>query len=214
MQSRLLGSLAIVGCLVAADAGRVVAQEVTDGQSVVKVPTLTVPPPVVTLNQDRLFKDSAFGRAVLARAADEAKMLAAENRRIEDALEKEERDLTERRATMNAADFATITAAFDVKVEEIRAAQDGKSRAITRQLDEDRQRFFQAATSVLGDVLAETGAVAILADSAIILSLTALDVTPLAITRMDQALPASAAAPAPAQPEPQPQPDPAPQSSP
>lgn len=173
--------------------------------------------PVLTLNQDRLFKESAFGKAVLARVEDDGRALSLENRRIEDALEKEERDLTERRATMKPADFAIVTSAFDTKVEEIRAAQDGKSRAISRRLEADRQRFFEAATPVLGEILSESGAVAILADSAIIISLTYLDVTPEAISRMDQVLPAKAALVDPGSEgsvAPPPRPEPAPESVP
>jgi len=187
--------------------GFALAQDSTDGQGGADPETVVQPataPPLLTLNQDRLFKESAWGRAVLARAETDAKTLAAENRRIEVALEKEERDLTQRRATMNAADFAALTSAFDVKVEEIRAAQEGKSRSIQRRLEEDRQRFFEAATPILGDVLAESGASAILSDSAIVMSLSALDITNVAIARIDIALPPPpevAAEKAPADPE-------------
>ena len=146
-------------------------------------------PPLLTLNQDRLFKDSAWGRAVLNRAESDGAALAAENRRIEVALEQEERSLTERRATMNAADFAALTSAFDIKVEEIRAAQEGKARSIQRRVEDDRRQFFEAATPILGDVLADSGASAILSDSAIVMSLSALDITNIAIARIDIALP-------------------------
>lgn len=147
-----------------------------------------LPPPVLTLDQDRLFEESAWGRDALTRAEEATAALAAENRRIEQALEKEERDLTERRANMAAGDFAALAAEFDAKVEEIRAAQDAKSRAISRRLDEDRTRFFQAVTPVLGQLLAETGAAAILADGAVVMSLTSLDITETAVSRVDAVL--------------------------
>ena len=147
------------------------------------------PAPVLTLDQDRLFRESAWGRAVLARAETDGQDLATENRRIEEALEKEERDLTERRATMDPAAFAALASAFDVKVEEIRTAQEGKSRSISRRLEEDRQKFFEAVTPVLGELLSESGAAAILADTAIVMSLTSLDITSAAIARIDQRLP-------------------------
>lgn len=182
-------------CLVLMAApGLASAQSGTDGQGTSDPepsadPAANPAPPLLTLNQDRLFKDSAWGRAVLARAESDSKALATENRRIEVALEKEERDLTERRAGMNAADFVALTSAFDVKVEEIRAAQERKSRSIQRRVEEDRQQFFEAATPILGDVLAESGASAILSDSAIVMSLSALDITNVAIARIDIALP-------------------------
>jgi Skp family chaperone for outer membrane proteins len=149
---------------------------------------VSLPPPVLTLDQDRLFEESAWGRDALRRAEEATAALAAENRRIEQALEKEERDLTERRANMAASDFAALAAGFDAKVEEIRAAQDAKSRAISRRLDEDRTRFFQAVTPVLGQLLAETGAAAILADGAVVMSLTSLDITETAVSRVDAVL--------------------------
>ena len=174
----------------------------------------------VTLNQERLFKESAWGRAALARAETDGKALASENRRIEEALEKEERDLTDRRATLKPTEFAAIASAFDTKVEEIRAAQEGKSRSIQRGLEEDRQRFFQVVTPIMGELLAESGATAILADTAIIMSLSSIDITSTAIARIDQRLPApvdegAAANPDPVQDSaPQPAPQPAPQTTP
>jgi Skp family chaperone for outer membrane proteins len=167
---------------------------------------------VLTLNQERLFRESLWGKAALQRAEAEAQALAAENRRIEDALEAEERSLTDRRATMEPAAFAAVAAEFDTRVEAIRAAQDGKSRTLTRQLDEDRQAFFTAATPILGQILRDTGAVAILADTSVVLSLSAIDVTDDAIARMDAAMTAPAPAPdagpqsAPAAPAPAPAP--------
>jgi Skp family chaperone for outer membrane proteins len=146
--------------------------------------------PILTLDQDRFFRESLWGRAALSRAEAETAALAAENRRIESALETEERDLTDRRPTMSADEFGPLAEAFDAKVEEIRAAQDAKSRAITRQLEEDRQRFFEAALPVLGQLLEVTGGLAILSDQAIILSRTSIDVTDTAIERMNEALPA------------------------
>lgn len=154
-----------------------------------ETPAATLASPIVTLDQDRFFRSSAYGKAALARAEAEAAALSAENRKIEAALEAEERDLTTRRASLKPEEFTPLANAFDSKVEEIRAAQDAKSRAVTRHLEETRQKFFESAVPVLADLLRDTGAVAILADNAIILSLSALDITDEAVARMDAALP-------------------------
>ncbi len=188
------------------------AEPAGQGGAPAEAPVLHVA--VLTLNQERLFRESLWGKAALQRAEAEAQALAAENRRIEDALEAEERSLTDRRATMEPAAFAAVAAEFDTRVEAIRAAQDGKSRTLTRQLDEDRQAFFTAATPILGQILRDTGAVAILADTSVVLSLSAIDVTDDAIARMDAAMTAPAPAPdagpqsAPAAPAPAPAPAP------
>lgn len=164
---------------------------------------------ILTMDQDRLFVGSAFGKAALAREEAATRALAAENVRIEQTLEIEEKDLTTRRATLPTAEFAALAAAFDAKVEQIRTAQDAKSRAIGLRRDEDRKRFLQAAIPVLGSLLTENGAVAILDKNAIILSLSAIDVTEAAIARVDAALGDGSTLPPP-EPPPEPLPAPAP----
>jgi len=47
--------------------------------------------PLLTLDDERLFSGSAFGKAVLARQDEETRALIDENRRIEAALETEEK---------------------------------------------------------------------------------------------------------------------------
>lgn len=148
-------------------------------------PATVAPPPVLVVNQDALFEQSAFGRAAQARLEAASAALVAENREIEAALEAEERSLTERRATLPATEFRALAEAFNVKVEGIRKAQDAKSRSITRARDEDRQRFFTAAAPVLADLLRESGAVVILDQGQVVLSLDRIDVTAPAIKRLD-----------------------------
>lgn len=143
---------------------------------------------ILTLDQDRLFTESAFGKAALAREADAVSALAAENLRIQKELEGEERALTVRRPNTPKEEFASLAAAFDTKVERIRTEQDAKSRDIARARDVDRQRFLKSAVPVLGELLADQSAVAIIDKGAIILSLSAIDVTDLAIQRVDGVL--------------------------
>ncbi len=161
--------------------------------------------PVLTIDQERLFAGSAFGRAALARQdADEAS-LVAENRKIESALEEEERNLTAQRETLPVDEFRKLAAEFDTKVEEIRAAQDAKSRNLTQQRDAERQRFLQAAVPVIGQLMRDMGAVAILDKQAIFLSFERIDITDAAIVRLDAALGDGSKLPVPA-PDPAPQP--------
>lgn len=165
--------------------------------------------PVLMVDRNRLFVESAFGRAAEARFQAESQDLIAENLRLEQALEAEERDLTDRRATLEADAFQALAAEFDAKTEAIRAAQDAKSRAITAKREEDRQRFLQAAVPVLGEIMREAGAVAIFDKDMVILSLRGVDITEAAIALIDAQLgdgaalpgPEAGAAEAPAQPE-------------
>lgn len=143
--------------------------------------------PVLTLNQQGLFENSDYGKASLARLEAATRDLQAENRRIEAGLEAEEKELTASRAALTLEDFRPLSAAFDAKVEGIRAAQDAKSRELTRQRDQDRQRFFEKALPILADLMRESGAVVLMDQSAIILSLDRIDVTDLATARIDAA---------------------------
>lgn len=144
--------------------------------------------PVVTLDRERLFEGSMMGQAMIRRLDAASNDLIAENRRLEQALEQEERDLTERRKTLPPEDFRAIAAEFDARVEQLRSAQDAKSRVLTRQSEEDRQRFFEAAVPVLGQLMADVQAVAIIDRSAIILIFDRLDITDLAIERLNAEL--------------------------
>lgn len=141
--------------------------------------------PVVVLRQGEFFEKSAFGLASRARREEAARALIAENREIEAQLDAEERALTDRRTTLPPAEFRPLAEAFNVKVEGIRASQEAKSQAIQRMLDEDRQRFLQAAVPVVAELMVDLGAVAVLDQSVVILSLDVADITDMAIERVD-----------------------------
>lgn len=175
---RAWGLLALVLLALSAPVGTyVLAQE----QDVLRAP-------VLMLDRNRLFSESEFGRAAEARFQAESQTLIAENLELEQALEEEERTLTDQRATLEPEAFQALAAAFDEKTEAIRAAQDTKSRALTTSRDEDRQRFLQAAVPILGELMRETGAVAIFDKDMVILSLRGADITDEAIKLIDAAL--------------------------
>ncbi|MGR3572117.1 OmpH family outer membrane protein [Brevirhabdus sp.] len=144
--------------------------------------------PVLTLDQDRLFRQSLFGQRVLADLEAETKALSAENRRIEGELAKEEKELTVRRETMPPAEFNKLADAFDKRVVGIRAAQDAKARAISQISDKGQQAFFERAFPVLAEVVRQTGAFAILDSRAIVISANTIDITDQAIQRVDLVL--------------------------
>ena len=152
---------------------------------------------LLTIDQERLFVESLFGKAVMAREAAEARSLETENARIEADLIAEEQDLTNRRQTLSSEEFSALAAAFDEKVVRIRSEQDAKARELTRTRDSDRQQFSLAAKPVLDDLLVERKALAIINKSAVIRSLPAIDVTEAAIAKVDAALPQLDAKPEP-----------------
>jgi Skp family chaperone for outer membrane proteins len=168
--------------------GIALAQAVAAQDSAVpQAPTL-IPSPVLTLDQDRLFRDSLFGKATIARSDAREAALLAENSQIFADLEAEEKALTAQRITAPAAEFSALAAAFDAKAQRIRAEQDAKGKDITRLRQEDQRQFFDAVLPVLAGLMGDLGAVAILDKQAIILSFDKIDVTDAAIARVDQAI--------------------------
>lgn len=157
-------------------------------QTTAPVPGPLVQSSVLVLDQDRLFGESRFGKAVLARHQQAIETLQAENRRIETALEAEERDLTERRSKLPAKEFQTLAAEFDAKAEGIRKAQTAKSDDIKARLDAEQRRFVETVRPVLDGLLRDVGAEVIIDARAVIYSQSGVDVTATAIARLDAVL--------------------------
>lgn len=182
---RRLACLGLASCLslgLAAMPGPVAAQEAeTAGLA------------VLVIDQDRLFAESAFGRASLGRERAASAALETENSRIQAELVAEEQELTLKRKTLPAAEFTPLATAFDQKVERIRGEQDAKARELVKVRDQEVQAFFDAAAPVLTQLLLDRGAAVILDKSRVILSLTAADVTDEAILRIDGVLGATLA---------------------
>ena len=153
------------------------------------------PSPVLTLDQDRLFLGSAYGLKVAREIEEASRVLATENREIEARLTAEEQDLTNRRPTLPAAEFRALADDFDKRVVKIRKEQDQKLADLTARRDLERQLFYKAAAPLLGDLVREAGAVAILDSRAVFLSADRIDVTDEAIARIDQLLGAGPLAP-------------------
>jgi Skp family chaperone for outer membrane proteins len=141
--------------------------------------------PILTIDQNRLFAETMFGKAALARLKAGEEALLAENLRIEQGLEQEERALTEQRALLPAAEFRTLADAFDVKVEGVRAAQRTKYTDLTAAYDADRQRFIEAALPTIGRLMQERGALVVMDKQTIVVSLKQIDVTDIVIARLD-----------------------------
>lgn len=146
------------------------------------------PAPLLTLDQDRFFLESDFGRAAIDRERADTAALEQENKRIEAGLVAEEQALTEQRAALSPEEFTARATAFDEKVERIRAEQDAKAQALVARRDAERQEFRQLAGPVLGELLGERKAMAILDKGLVIVALSAIDITDAAIAKLNAAL--------------------------
>lgn len=154
--------------------------------------------PILTLDQNRLYADSRYGRQTQAAIDAEAKALAAENRRLEAALEAEEAALAERRPGLPAAEFQTLARAFDAKVKEIRRARDARARDLSMRQEQSQQAFVEKVVPILNQIRTEMGAELILDRALVIWSSPSIDITDLAIERIDRTLPDTGTVPEPA----------------
>ncbi len=68
--------------------------------------TAQAKPEILVVDRERLFTNSAFGRASIAREEEAARALETENSRIQAELVAEEQELTVLRKTLPAEDFA------------------------------------------------------------------------------------------------------------
>lgn len=144
--------------------------------------------PVLVVELDRLFAESAFGLRIAAEIEEEGSQLAAENRRIEAELIAEERQITEQRPGLTPEAFRALADAFDEKVQTFRREQDAKVRAIGQRNEEGQRAFLMAAQPVLQDLMTEVGATVLLDRRVVFLSAPAVDVTDAAIERIDAAI--------------------------
>lgn len=141
--------------------------------------------PVLTIDSERMFVTSDFGQRVAQDFEAQGKILEAENSRMEAELMAEEKELTTKRASLPADQFRGLADAFDTKVERIRAQQNAKSRALTQTTDTARRQFLIAARPVLEQLMQEANAAIIVERRSIFLSARAIDITDLAIERLN-----------------------------
>lgn len=150
--------------------------------------TGTLQSPILTVDSERLFNGSEFGRSVTREIEQEGTELAAENRRIEAELAAEERALTERRPDMEPEAFRAAADAFDARVMRIRREQDAKARALAQRGEAARRAFFEASQPVLQQIMIEAGAAVIVEQRSVFMSLDVIDITDIAIDRLDAAV--------------------------
>ena len=148
----------------------------------------TVISPVLTIDSDRVFHESAFGLRVAQEIKVAGAKLAAENGRIATELETEEKDLTTKRAGLSPEQFRVLADAFDKKVQQTRQEQAAKGRALNELLDKERDVFLTAAAPVLERLMRDAGAAVILDLRTVFVSASAVEITDDAIALLNETL--------------------------
>lgn len=167
----------------AAPAPEVLPSQTINGDADAPMPASV---PVLTVDQERLFANSAWGRRAQADLEEEGRSIAAENDRIAQQLSQEEAALTEKRKTLAAAQFRKEAEAFDTRATAIRRERAQVVQELNARADADRSAFYQAALPVMGDLMQRRGAVVVLDRRTVFVSLDAIDITDALIAELDR----------------------------
>ncbi len=141
------------------------------------------------LDQDRLLTDSRLGQFLLADLRQAEQALARDNQALADQLAAEEQALTDLRAELGPEEFRARADDFDRRVEIIRAERARLAQDLAQRYETEAQRFLEIALPVLTALMQDEGIVALLRPEAVILGADWLDITDLAIRRLDAAAP-------------------------
>jgi Skp family chaperone for outer membrane proteins len=141
---------------------------------------------ILTLDADRLFVDSEFGKRMAQEFDLRRADLVAEGLILQAELEAEEAALAARRAGMAPLEFRALADAFDAKVQGIRKDQDERARELGQSGEADRISFLRAAQPVLEAIMIEFGAAVILDQRDVFLRAEQIDITSEAIERINR----------------------------
>ncbi|MEO1640433.1 MAG: OmpH family outer membrane protein [Pseudomonadota bacterium] len=145
-------------------------------------------PQILIIDRERLFFETLYGRRIAADLAEMAAEVQAENDRIVESLTNEERSLTLRRPEMTPEAFRAEAEAFDNKVQDVRRARDAKNVELQVANAEARARFEERVQGIVANMMLERGAVMVLEQRNVFLSVRAANITDDAITRIDAEL--------------------------
>lgn len=144
--------------------------------------------PLLTVDQEALFARSAWGQRTQQLLEDAGSQIAAENERIAQELSDEEARLTEQRKALAPAEFRQRAEAFDARATRIRRERAQVVQELNARGEASRNAFYQAALPIMGDVMQQRGAVAVLDRRTVFVSLDAIDVTDVLVVELDRAL--------------------------
>lgn len=148
----------------------------------------TIQSEILTLDPDRLFSQTEVGQRLTEQYEAERDRLIASNRELEAELRAEEQALTEARKTMTPKEFRKKADAFDTKVRSIRQENDRKARDLERGREIAPLTLMRMAEPILIQLMRDTGGKIILDNRQVLLRADAIDITDLAIARVDEAI--------------------------
>ncbi|SFR40137.1 periplasmic chaperone for outer membrane proteins Skp [Yoonia tamlensis] len=147
-----------------------------------------VTPQILVFDMNRIYFETLYGRRIADDLNAVATAVQAENEAIVATLTEEERSLTERRPQMTPEDFRAEADAFDAKVQEVRRVRDAKNVELQTASAEQRAAFEERVQGIIANVMFERGAVIVLEQRSVVMSVRAANITDDVIARVDAEL--------------------------
>ncbi|TRW98267.1 OmpH family outer membrane protein [Paracoccus sp. M683] len=148
-------------------------------------PVAQIAAPVLTVDQELLFSGSAWGKRVQAELDAAGQRLDEENDRLYNQLASEEAELTSLRKTLDPDEFRQRADAFDIRATQIRREFAQSVDDLNTDVQNERATFFQAVGPIMGRLMQERGALAVLDRRTVLVSVSSINITPDLIDRID-----------------------------
>ncbi|MCG3266235.1 OmpH family outer membrane protein [Yoonia sp. I 8.24] len=147
-----------------------------------------VTPQILVFDMNRIYFETLYGRRIAEDLNQAAAAVQEENEQIVATLTEEERSLTLRRPEMTPEDFRAEADAFDAKVQEVRRVRDAKNVELQAADAEQRATFEDRVQGIIANVMLERGAVIVLEQRSVVMSVRAANITDDVIVRVDAEL--------------------------
>jgi Skp family chaperone for outer membrane proteins len=147
-----------------------------------------VTPQILVFDMNRIYFETLYGRRIAEDLNQLATAVQEENEQIVATLTEEETSLTLRRPEMTPEEFRAEADAFDDKVQEVRRARDAKNIELQADDAENRATFEDRVQGVIANLMIERGAVIVLEQRTVVMSVRAANITDDVIVRVDAEL--------------------------
>lgn len=142
---------------------------------------------ILTIEPARLFQETRLGQALISAMREERRLFAIQNQTLEQAFREEELELTAQRATTPREDFAELAREFDERVQAAREARDAQAADFENRSEQVERGFISQVQPILDQIMTEAGAVVLIDADTVIRRSASVDITALAIERIDAA---------------------------
>ncbi|MEM9726130.1 MAG: OmpH family outer membrane protein, partial [Pseudomonadota bacterium] len=144
---------------------------------------------VLVVNMERIRRNAAAARSLESQADGIRAALRREFERRRDALSEEEKALAALQKSLEPDAFEARAARFEQQVRVLKLDRRRQGQALQLALRTASEQMDLALQPILAEIMAEREATIMIDNRNVVLSATALDVTQIAINRLDEALP-------------------------